>query len=136
MDSWSSKIPVPSTKSIARKETFDFTPKSSPPTMKSKNQTHSIGSDLDEKTNQTLPRFTRVEGNMYTVHLTPRSPCPPKPTQAPAKMRIEGDWHRNRRTNNLYRISEVDESEPTQKMGCGICVRPNLWLSNIDNSNG
>jgi hypothetical protein len=35
--SWRDKIPALSTKSIAQKEIFDFTPESPPPAMKSKN---------------------------------------------------------------------------------------------------
>lgn len=40
-----------------------------------KEQTSPIGNNKDEETNQTLPRSTRVEGNLYTGNPIPQSPC-------------------------------------------------------------
>jgi len=96
-NSWRDKIPAPWTKSLARKYMFSLTQEATPPlSMKPKNRNPPISNGTDEETNLNLPRSTRLKRNIYTGHLSPLSPYPLEPKQAPARMGIEGDRRRKR----------------------------------------
>jgi len=96
-NSWRDKIPAPWTKSLARKYLFSLTLEiMPPPSMRLKNRNPPISNDTDEETNLTLARSTRLERNIYTGYLSPLSPYPLEPKQAPARMGIEGDRRRKR----------------------------------------